>query len=287
MVHTHDGIDWAKRVAVMRRTDAIEAEVNGWVARRLVDSLPAGATVVDVGSGTGGMAVALAAALAARGGGRVVLVDAVPELQAVAVEQVRAVDKVEVVAVRADAAEPRLAEFVPAADLVWASRIVHHLPDQLAGLAGLARLLRPGGQLALSEGGLHTHCLPWDLGIGEPGLQDRLVAARNAWFADMRAAIDGAVRLPIGWNRALTDVGLRDVTAFSYLVDLPAPATEQVRESVADWLAWLAAVGADRLPESDRDILERLLTRDGPDWVAARDDVFVLNASTVHLGHAA
>ncbi|MGH3900732.1 MAG: hypothetical protein ACRDTA_21305, partial [Pseudonocardiaceae bacterium] len=48
----------------------------------------------------------------------------------------------------------------------------------------LAALLKPGGRLVVAEGGLRQRCLLW--------------------------------------NRALTDAGLVDVSAFSYLVD-PAP----------------------------------------------------------------
>lgn len=273
----------------MRRTDEVEAEVNSWVADRLVDQLPEGATVIDVGSGSGGMSAAFAAALAVRGGGRIVLVDAVPELQAAASEAVAAVagDKVEVVAVLADAADPALADQVPAGDLVWASRVLHHLPDERQGVAGLVRLLNPGGGLALAEGGLMTRCLPWDIGLGEPGLQDRLAAAQLAWFAEMRAGIEGAVRMPFGWNRALTEAGLTDVAAFSYLVDLPAPASPAVRESVAHWLAWMSKVGEERLSESDRDALARLMDPDDAEWVGHRDDVFILSANTIHHGRAA
>ncbi|MGX7827082.1 class I SAM-dependent methyltransferase [Actinokineospora sp. 24-640] len=286
MAHTHDGIDWTRRLTAMRRTDALEAEVNALVAHRLVDPLPAGATVVDVGSGSGGMAAAFAAALAARDGGRVVLVDAVPELQAAAVEAVRAVagDKVEAVPVEFDAADDGIVDAVPAGDLVWASNVMHHLPDERAGVARLVRLLRPGGTLALAEGGLASRCLPWDLGVGEPGLQDRLHAARAEWFARMRAGIEGVRRTPVGWNTVLIECGLWDVRAFSFLVDLPAPASAEVRESVADWLAWMAGIGEEWLSESDRAAVARLLDADGPDWVGARDDVFVLNASTVYLG---
>ncbi|WP_312880660.1 class I SAM-dependent methyltransferase [Actinokineospora xionganensis] len=288
-MHTHDGIDWTSRLVAMRRTDEIEAEVNSWLADRLVDDLPDGATVIDVGSGSGGMSAAFAAALAVRGGGRVVLVDAVPELQAAASDAVAAVagDKVELVAVLADAADPTLADQVPAGDLVWASRVVHHLPDERQGVAGLVRLLNPGGSLALAEGGLSTRCLPWDVGVGEPGLQDRIAAAQTSWFAEMRAGIEGVVRMPFGWNRALAEAGLTDVSAFSYLVDLPAPASPAVRESVADWLAWMARVGEDRLSESDLDALARLMDPNDPDWVGGRDDVFVLSANTIHHGRLA
>ncbi|HEV2086819.1 MAG TPA: class I SAM-dependent methyltransferase [Cryptosporangiaceae bacterium] len=42
------------------------------------------------------------------------------------------------------------------ADLVWASRVVHHLGDQDEAVRGMAALVRPGGLLALAEGGLPT-----------------------------------------------------------------------------------------------------------------------------------
>jgi SAM-dependent methyltransferase len=96
---------------------------------------------------------------------------------------------------------------LPAADLVWASHVAHHLPDQRRMVAALATWLAPGGCLALAEGGLSMRCLPWDVGIGEPGLQDRLIAAHGVWFHGMRTGIPGSVRLPVGWNLVLAEAG--------------------------------------------------------------------------------
>jgi SAM-dependent methyltransferase len=290
--HTHDGIDWPMRLEAMSRADAIDAEVDAEVAERLVGLVAPGATVVDVGPGAGGMSAALASALAARGGGRIVLVDAVPELLAAASANVEralagAAAPVELSAVRIDAASGDLADVLPPVDLVWASGVVHHLPDQLKGISVLAKALAPGGWLALAEGGLPTRCLPWDVGVGEPGLVDRLAAAQKAWFADMRAAMPGVTRLPVGWTRALSDVGLGEVSSFSMLTDHPAPASEVVRRSVVDHLAWCAGVAAERLSEPDQVAIARLLDPDDPAFVGARDDVFVLGVSTVHLGRKA
>jgi len=289
MAHTHDGIDWTQRLVAMRRADAIDAEFDRALAERLVDLLPAGGpppVVVDIGSGAGGMSVQFAKALAARGGGRVVLADAVEELHEAAVELTRSAagDTVQVDGVRVDAADEGLPGVLPAADLVWAARVVHHLPDQQKAIDRLARVLAPGGWLALSEGGLASRCLPWDLGIGEPGLGDRLVAARNVWFGHMRADMPGSVRLPIGWTKALGVAGLVDTSSFSYVTDHPAPPSEAVRESVVDWLTWMSGVGEDDLSESDRHTVQRLLDPDDEAYVGARDDVFHLSASTVHLG---
>jgi SAM-dependent methyltransferase len=290
--HTHDNIDWPARLSSLRRADELDAPYDRQVADRLVDLLGADTkpVIVDIGSGGGGMSVAFAKALAARGGGRVVLSDAVGELLEPATALVRdaaAGTSVTVDAVRADAADDQLADQLPPADLVWASRVVHHLPDQQAAIDRLTRVLAPGGWLALSEGGLATRCLPWDLGIGEPGLGSRLTAARDDWFVGMRAEMPGVRSLPVGWNKALEAAGLTDVFSFSYVIDHPAPAPEAVRLSVVDWIAWMADVGEVRLSEADRATVARLVDPDDEAYAGARDDVFILSASTVYLGRKA
>jgi SAM-dependent methyltransferase len=289
MAHTHDGIDWDERLGALRRADETSADSDRQVAERLIDLVTPGdapPVVVDIGSGAGGMSAAFASVLASRGGGRVVLADAVDALLSAAIEYVTraAGGTVRVDAVSVDAADDGLASVLPAADLVWASRVVHHLPDQQRAIDRLATVVAPGGWLALSEGGLRTQCLPWDLGIGRPGLGDRVIAARDTWFVRMREEIPGSVRLPIGWTRALAAAGLTDTSSFSYLVDLPAPAGELVRLSVVDWLQWMFAVGDEYLDETDRQTVHRLLDPDDEAYVANRDDVFVLGATTVHLG---
>ncbi|WP_026421972.1 class I SAM-dependent methyltransferase [Actinokineospora inagensis] len=280
--HTHDDIDWAARTTPMRRADDIQADVSAAVARRLLAMTPPRPTVVDVGSGTGGMAVAFAESLPE--GGRLALVDAVPALLEVAARRVPAVPGLELTTVLAAADDPTLPDLVPPADLVWASGVVHHLPDQQAALAALTRLLTPGGRLALREGGLPTRCLPWDLGLGTPGLQDRLLAARDTWFATLRTPTP---RLPVGWNIALTRAGLTDVESFTYLVDLPAPASLAARHAVADWLGALAALAAPQLTPTDQTTLRRLLDPDSPDWIVDRQDTFILGASTVFTARKA
>jgi SAM-dependent methyltransferase len=292
MAHTHDNIDWPTRLAALRRADDLDAQSDREVAERLVGVLGAVVepVVVDVGSGGGGMSVAFARALAARGGGRVVLSDAVAELLDAAVAHVRGVaagTSVVVESVRVDASSDQLVDLLPEADLVWASHVVHHLPDQQRAIDQLARVLAPGGWLALSEGGLATRCLPWDLGIGEPGLGNRLTAARDDWFVGMRAGMPGVKSLPVGWNKALEAAGLTGVSSFSYVIDHPAPASEQVRQSVVDWLAWVYKVGEDQLSDTDRETVARLLDPADDAFVGARDDVFILGASTVYLGQRA
>ncbi|PRY29147.1 class I SAM-dependent methyltransferase [Umezawaea tangerina] len=277
----------------MRRADELHADALRVVARRLVRSLPDNPTVIDVGSGAGGMSVALTEALCARGGGTVVLVDAVPELLDAATTAARSAatyesdtttTTVRVRPVLADIATEEPTEFAESAHLVWASNVLHHLPDQRAGAVNLVNALAPGGWFALAEGGLETRCLPWDLGIGEPGLQDRLAAARGEWFTRMREQIPDVVRLPVGWNTVLAEAGLREVTAFSYLVDHPAPTKPVVRDSIEDWLRWRADVTGALTHPADRATVRRLLDPADPAYVGDRDDVFYLQTNTVHVG---
>jgi len=296
MGHTHDGIDWTDRLASLRRADEMDADVTREIAERLVDLVArtGGAprpVAVDVGSGGGGMSAALALALGKRGGGTVVLADAVPELLAGAAEGVTETvaaaglgDSVTVEARLGDAADAAFIRGLPAADLLWAARVVHHLPDQQRAVDELAGVLAPNGWLALGEGGLASKCLPWDLGIGEPGLGDRLIAARDGWFVGMRAEMPGVARLPYGWNRALAAAGLTDVSSSSYLSDHPAPASPAVRESVVTWLTWMGGREEVELTATDRETVRRLLDPTDPAYVKNRDDVFHLSASTVHLG---
>src|SRR5260370_30877193 len=66
-VHTHDGIDWATRLADLRQADTANAPAMRAVAGRLIESLPAPhPTVIDVGCGAGGMSAALGEALVRR-----------------------------------------------------------------------------------------------------------------------------------------------------------------------------------------------------------------------------
>ncbi len=282
--HTHDGIDWTTWLHRLREADAVVAGARRALARRLVG--PQTRMVVDVGSGAGGMGVAFVDALSGSGG-TVVLVDSVPELLDAAAAQVTAAagPLVEMQAVRADAASDELLNTVPRADLVFASFVVHHLPDQQRGLDRLAALVSPGGRLAIVESGLEQRFLPWDVGVGEPGLQGRLTAAHGKWFCAMRAGMEGAVRLPVGWGRALRDAGLTEVSSFSYLIDEPEP-TDQVRAAVVRWLSGLREVAGPWIDEADRHAVDQLLEPAGPYYVGGRDDVFLLAAHTVHVGTA-
>ncbi|MDQ7805552.1 class I SAM-dependent methyltransferase [Amycolatopsis sp. A133] len=284
--HTHGDIDWADRLAQLRMADTLDAEALTPVAHRLAAAVPQRPTVVDVGCGAGGMSVLFARELARGAGGTVVLVDTTPKLLAEAERAVAevAADSVEVVSLLGDLTDPALA--VPAADLVWASGVVHHIGDQQAALRTLAGLLRPGGVLAIAEGGSEMRCLPWELGVGRPGLEQRLLAARASWFARMRAGLPGSVAMPYGWPRALREAGLEDVESFGALIDHPMAGSDLLREYVVHRVGWFAESAGEWLDADDRAAVATLTDPQSGHFLGHRDDLYLFGAKVIHCGRS-
>lgn len=282
-------MDFSERAAAMARAVREDRDWHAALARHLLRSTDR--VAVDVGCGAGGMTVALAAALGESG--RVVAVDSSPQLLAVVAEHVAELSPAGGLApvelVEADlhaGVEPVRAALPEPADLVWASASVHHVGDQQRAVDALAGLLAPGGRLALAEGGLKPRCLPWDLGVGEPGLEVRLTAANDRWFARMRAALPGHTRMPYGWVEALRRAGLVDVTTRSFLYERPVPLSDRDRERVVeqltDWVERLRPTGL--LPEADLAAWDRLLDPADDAWLGHRTDLELLRVDSVHLG---
>ncbi|MER5198972.1 class I SAM-dependent methyltransferase [Streptomyces sp. NPDC002755] len=168
------------------------------------------------------------------------------------------------------------------ADLLWAGRSLHHLGDQRAALAAFAERLAPGGTLAIMEGGLPARFLPRDLGFGRPGLEARLDTLQEEWFARMRAELPGSVEEAEDWAALLGAAGLKHARTRSFLLDLPAPASDRARAHVAASLSRSRDVFGDALGPDDRATLDRLLDLQDEAGVHRRADVFVLAAHTVH-----
>lgn len=173
------------------------------------------------------------------------------------------------------------------ADVIWGSASIHHLADQQAGITALAGLLAPGGRLALAEGGLKPRHLPWDLGVGTPGLELRFEAAQDAWFAGMRASVPGSVPMPYGWTTALKRAGLTEVTTRSQLIEHGVPLAAEVKERVLKMFSHrverLSETPELLVPE-DLDTWSRLVDPGDPLWLGNRDDLFWLEARSVHIG---
>ncbi|WP_371400677.1 class I SAM-dependent methyltransferase [Kribbella sp. NBC_00662] len=292
-------IDWAEEAGRLRASAEGEGDWNTAVARSLVRD--GDKVVADIGCGGGGMAKALAEALP---GATVVAVDADPDVLEQAREHTAGLVRCELASMD-DGAEPLRRAIDAPADLIWASASVHHAADQQAAVDALASLLAPGGRLALAEGGLPARHLPWDLGVGEPGLELRLDLAQDRWFKVMRDSLPGSVPMPYGWTEALTRAGLTDATTRSVLTETPAPLSperldtlvQQFRTRIARMTGeghghghghGHAHVVADEewLEAEDLAVWKQLLDPDGPYFLGRRRDLAVLSVRSIHLGYA-
>ncbi|MEU0376449.1 class I SAM-dependent methyltransferase [Streptomyces cyaneofuscatus] len=263
-----------------------EAELNSgpyeeaarWIAA--LPTAPKVRRVLDIGSGPGVVTCLLA--------------EVFPEAEVVAVDPTPALlERTEARALRLglsdrvrplEAGLPQDADRLGEADLIWAGNSLHHMGDQRAALAGFAGLLRPGGTVALLEGGLPTRRLPRDLGIGRPGLEARMDAASAARFDRMRTELPDARRETEDWSALIAAVGLTPQGTRSFLLDLPAPLSAPAREHVITKLTREYEVFGELLDAEDRAVLERLLDPEDPAGVHHRSDVYLLTARTVHLG---
>ncbi|MGI5215295.1 class I SAM-dependent methyltransferase [Plantactinospora sp. CA-290183] len=280
-------IDWAARTPHLVVAADDDRAWYQAVARELV--APSDRLAVDVGCGGAGMALALARHMTC---GRVLAVDAEATILDAARDRIEAEwsdPRIRIDVLPADISHTAdaLAEAVGGhADLLWASAVVHHLGDQQRAVDTLAALLAPGGRLALAEGGLPTRHLPWDVGVGEPGLESRLHLAQERWFARMRAALPGSRPMPYGWGEALRRAGLNPVTTATALIEVSPPLSQaRLRAVVAGFADRVGRLrDAGLLAADDLLAWDRLLDPADTAWLGRRADLGVLEARSVHVG---
>jgi ubiquinone/menaquinone biosynthesis C-methylase UbiE len=136
-------VDWDEMRSSFYNADVIDA----LAARTRIGP---STTVVDVGTGTGFVAAGLAGRT-----DRVLGVDNSPAMLAVARDNLAALDATNVVTVQGDLDALPLAD--DSADVAVANMVLHHAPDPAAMLAEMARVVRPGGRIAITDAVEHSY----------------------------------------------------------------------------------------------------------------------------------
>lgn len=279
--HHGDDRDWAAIGDQLERSARVRTPFLEQAADWLAGSADGQVRrVLDVGSGPGVASLVLARRFPGAG---VVAVDAEPRLLTRAAELATGAGLADRVTTRRADLPDGLGP-LGEADLIWAGQVVHHLGDQTAALAALGRSLRPGGLLAVVEGGLAPRFLPRDIGMGRPGLQARLEAAMEDLFTGMREGLPGSVPVTEDWPALFAAAGLAPAGSRTFLVDVPAPLDDLGRSYAYDRLNRMREGLADVLAAEDLEVLDRLLDEESETGVRGRRDVFCLEGLTVHTG---
>lgn len=278
-------VDWAhevKHLVLSLRRDA------QWLAEAAAVLAPGRSTLVDFGCGPGGMATALAEASP---GARVIGLDGEPVLleaaEHIAKERGGPASMVRYEQIRFEDGRAALSAAIGSeADLIWASGVIHHVPDQQGTVDDMAALLAPGGRIALAEGGLPMRFLPWDVGVGRPGLEARMENAQHTRLAALRAGLPGTVPMPYGWQEVLRRADLIDVQSVGFQINRPAPPGSLVMENALHTLGHQAAdlVELGLLDSEDAGVWRRLLDPDDATWLGRRTDLYQLTLRMVHFG---
>lgn len=243
-------------------------------AARIAARRPGGATavghVVDIGSGPGVGSCELAHRFPAA---TVTAVDSSPAMLARAAARAAEAGLADRIVTRVAELPDGLEGLAPA-DVIWASMSLHHVGDEVAALRVLRGLLAPGGVLAVAEFGDPTRMLPADLGIGRPGLADRIEAAMAGWFAAMRVGLPGSAP-SAGLGAMLEAAGFEIVDDRLARLDFAPPLGDDARRAVLGTLERTRHQLADALDAEDRTTLDVLVDADDPRSVMRRDDVFL------------
>jgi SAM-dependent methyltransferase len=276
---THHDLDWDSPTTAARTE--LEGEVlAGLVERALAvlgDLCGAGSLnvsrILDLGCGPGVFTCLLAQRF---GSATVLAVDGSAEMLDRATARVRRLALEQRVQTRL-LELPAGLDSLDQADVIWASMVLHHVGDEAAALRQVRRLLNPGGLLAVVEHGGELRVLPADTDLGRPGLWERLDAAGEEWFGDMRADLPESIE-----SGSYADM-LR-LAGFGVLADelltltLDPPLDDRARRFAHDYLLRTRTQLEPYADSADLEALDVLVDDRASESILRRDDA-LLSAS--------
>jgi ubiquinone/menaquinone biosynthesis C-methylase UbiE len=155
---------------------------------------------------------------------------------------------------------------MPAADVVWASMVLHHVTDPVGILRRLATAMQPGGTLVMVEFGNTPTVLPAPDPLRVSGTWTRFQAATSASLTD-RLGLDPVT---VDWPTMLAEAGFTDITDEGVAAHHRAPLDDGARRWLEQHLLRGVAMAGERLSHDDGAAITALAGS-----IQTRDDLFV------------
>ena len=251
--------DYAPMLTAYHRAFAAELEA-------MVGSLPIdeGSRVLEMACGDGAYTPWLASKVGDTG--EVVGLDLSAAYLGIAREATRGDDRVRFVVGSID----RLPFADGAFDVAWCAQSLFSLPEPVEAVQKMARVVRPGGLVAvLEDDTMHQVLLPWPVDV-----------ELAVWAAEWRALneeFDEPRKFYVGRRlvRVFLEAGLVAPTIRTYATDRVAPIEGDARTFLEEYLAELRERVGPRLDHKIRAEFERLVDPDSPDAMLGRPDLAV------------
>ena len=192
----------------------------------------------------------------------------------------RAVAPADALVMQANLVQPPLAR--ASIDLAWSVNTINHLHDSVAGLQGLAALLRPGGRIALGQSSL----LPDMYFAWDARLEHLVNEAVRQYYRDRYQVSERDLADVRALAGRLRQAGLRNVTARTFMIERLAP----LAPADEDYLLEVIFRGSwgerlrPYLPADDYEELVRLCDPGQPGYVLRRPDFHFLQSFTLVVG---
>lgn len=170
-------------------------------------------------------------------------------------------------------------------DVVWMSAVFHHLEESVAALAEMARVVMPGGLVAVLDGDSDGSfpCLPWPPEFEQTLRAAALRAEREGFGGKLLYPFHGYVGrwLP----RLLGEVGLAETRVQALARTENGPLPERAEAALCRW--FLDSFGGrvrDFLAPQDWERLTRSFTPGSPDYLPAQPGFFVARTTFLATG---
>lgn len=155
-------------------------------------------------------------------------------------------------------------------DVAWCAQSLFSLPEPVDAVRKMARVVRPGGVVAVMEDDtLHRVVLPWPIEVE--------LAVRSAEWEALQAKARRPHKFYVGRHLVpvFREAGLVDLRVRAFASCRVAPLDEAARTFLGEYLKDLAERVSPRLKSSMRKDFKRWVAPDSPDALLDRPDLAV------------